>query len=133
MVAGIPFTAADYFYYRHRLGVQAYYPLYLLLMAMLLWIAAKAHLRPETAAAADMMPVLKPSIPVELKQKSAWLKKIIKENRYYEDPDLSLSSLAEKLGISLHELSRVINTVLKKSFNDFINEYRIADVIQKMQ
>ena len=32
-----------------------------------------------------------------------------------------------------HELSRIINAVLKKSFNDFINEYRVADVVQKMR
>ena len=54
-------------------------------------------------------------------------------NRYYQDPELSLSSLAEKLELGPHELSRIINTVLKKSFNDFINEYRVAEVAQKMQ
>jgi putative ABC transport system permease protein len=35
--------------------------------------------------------------------------------------------------LTTHELSRMINVVLKKSFNDFINEYRVAEVIRKMQ
>jgi putative ABC transport system permease protein len=35
--------------------------------------------------------------------------------------------------LTTHELSRIINVVLKKSFNDFINEYRIAEVARKMQ
>ncbi len=54
-------------------------------------------------------------------------------NLYYQDPELSLGSLAEKLGMHPHELSKVINTVFKKSFNDFINEYRVRDVVSKMQ
>ncbi|MBS1504779.1 MAG: ABC transporter permease, partial [Bacteroidetes bacterium] len=54
-------------------------------------------------------------------------------NRYYEDPDLTLNALAEKLGLTIHELSRIINTALKKNFSDFINEYRVKAVIAKMQ
>ncbi|WDZ98711.1 ABC transporter permease [Mucilaginibacter sp. SJ] len=129
----IPFIAADYFYYDYQLGIQAYYPLYLLLMSMLIWMAARAFLRPEVTAQADNMPVLKPLLPAELKQKGAWLKRVVKENNYYQDPELSLSSLAEKLGMHTHELSRIINTVLKKSFNDFINEYRVQAAARKMQ
>ncbi|RYU87830.1 FtsX-like permease family protein [Mucilaginibacter terrigena] len=129
----VPFVATDYFYYNYQLAVQAYYPLYFLLMLMIIWIAARAFLRPEMGTPADIAAVLKPLLPAELKQKGIWLKKVVKENHYYRDPELSLSLLAEKLGISLHDLSRIINTALKKSFNDFINEYRVADVVQKMQ
>ncbi len=77
--------------------------------------------------------MLKALLPTELKQKGIWLKKVIKENRYYLDPELSLGSLAEKLGLTTHELSGIINSALKKSFNDFINEYRVRDVALKMQ
>jgi putative ABC transport system permease protein len=126
----IPFVVAAYFY---RLGVQAYYPLYLLLISMITWMAARAFLRLEIGARSDTAPILKPLLPTELKQKSIWLKKVVRETRYYQDPELSLSSLAEKLELTTHDLSRIINTVLKKSFNDFINEYRVTDVVQKMQ
>lgn len=129
----IPVTAIDYFYYHYQLSTEAYYPLYLLLMAMMIWIAARAFLRPEGDVQADAIPVLKPLLPAELKQKGIWLKRVVKENHYYQDPELSLSSLAEKLALSPHELSRILNTVLKKSFNDFVNEYRVADVVRKMQ
>ncbi|HWD87168.1 MAG TPA: ABC transporter permease [Mucilaginibacter sp.] len=126
----IPFTVIGYYYH---LGAQAYYPLYVLLISMLIWIAAQAFLKPEIGAQSDTIPVLKPLLPAELKQKAAWLKKAVKETRYYQDPELSLGSLAEKVGLHTHELSRVLNTVLKKSFNDFINEYRVQEAIRKMQ
>jgi ABC-type antimicrobial peptide transport system permease subunit/AraC-like DNA-binding protein len=116
-----------------HLDTRAYFPLYLLLMSMLIWMAARAFLRPEVSTQTESTPTLKPLIPTELKQKAIWLKKIVKENRYYQDPELNLSSLAEKLELTTHELSRIINTVLKKSFNDFINEYRVQDAARKMQ
>ena len=129
----IPFTAIDYLYYHDQPGIHAYYPLYLLLAAMTLWMTVVAFLRPEIGVLADTVPVLKPLLPAELKRKGIWLKKVVKEKRHYEDPELSLGSLAEKLELSTHELSRVLNTVLKKSFNDFINEYRVQEAIRKMQ
>jgi ABC-type antimicrobial peptide transport system permease subunit/AraC-like DNA-binding protein len=129
----IPFTAVDYFYYHHQLGIHAYYPLYLLLTVMIIRIAVQALFRPEAGMATPAPPVFRPTPPAELKQKGIWLKKVVKTNLYYQDPELSLSSLAEKLELTTHELSRIINTALKKSFNDFINEYRVADVIRKMQ
>ncbi|HJP62005.1 MAG TPA: ABC transporter permease, partial [Mucilaginibacter sp.] len=129
----IPVTAIDYFYYQYQLSSQTYFPLYLLLASTIIWIAARAFLRLEAGSLPGTASVLKPSLPAELKQKGIWLKKNVKANLYYQDPELSLSSLAEKLGLTTHELSRILNTVLKKSFNDFINEYRVADVIRKIQ
>jgi len=129
----IPFTAADYFYYHYQLNIDAYYPLYLLLAVMMIWIAAVAFLRQEAGGRAQTPPFLKPPLPAEMKQRGIWLKKAMQAGLYYQDAELSLSSLAEKLGLAPHDLSRIINTALKKSFNDFINEYRVADFVQKMQ
>lgn len=127
------FTAADYFYYHHELGVDAYYPLYLLSMILAIRMAAIAFLRPQTSLPAVAPAVLKTAPPQELKDKGSWLKKTLKANLYYLDPELNLRSLAEKLTLHPNELSRIINTVLKKSFNDFINEYRVVEVSRKMQ
>jgi putative ABC transport system permease protein len=129
----IPFTAVDYFYYHYQLSIHAYYPLYLLLAVMTIWITVVAFLRQEAGVQMDIPPFLKPPLPAEMKQRGIWLKKAIQAGLYYQDPELSLSSLAEKLDLGTHELSRIINTALKKSFNDFINEYRVQEAARKMQ
>lgn len=126
----IPFTVADYHY---QLGIHAYYPLYLLLAVITIRMAIVAFSRPGAAVPIHIPSVSRKLPPEELRQKGIWLKNVVKEKRYYEDAELSLSSLAEKLGLHAHELSRIINAVLKKSFNDFINEYRVRDVVGKMQ
>lgn len=129
----IPYTAVDYFYYHNQLGIHTYYPMYLLLAVMTIWIAASAHSRVRVGLPAALPALFKPSPPGELKQKGRWLKKFVKENCYYKDPELSLVSLAEKIELTTHELSRIINIAFKKNFNDFINEYRVQEAIRKMQ
>jgi YesN/AraC family two-component response regulator len=43
----------------------------------------------------------------------------------YRAPDISLRSLAEKVSIQPHLLSRILNEHLKCNFADYINSYRI--------
>jgi len=74
-----------------------------------------------------------PSSKDKLIQRGYWLRHQMKVNRFYLDAELSLSSLAKELGISIHELSKIINTGLRKNFNDFVNEFRIQDVARKMK
>ncbi|MGZ3872159.1 MAG: ABC transporter permease [Mucilaginibacter sp.] len=126
------YFAVDYLYYHHHLSVRGYYPLYLFIALSMIRIAAAAFLKPDKTIP-QVPPVAKPSLPAAFKQKGTWLKTAMETGCYYRDPDLSLSSLAEKLEIPLHELSRIINVALKKNFNDFINEYRIREVKRKIQ
>ncbi|HEX3383673.1 MAG TPA: hypothetical protein VHS53_00725, partial [Mucilaginibacter sp.] len=114
-ISGVFFSGMDYFYYHRTLSIHAYYPIYLLLGFGAIWIAALVHTRPDVCVVTDVPRPLKTLLPADLKQKGVWLRKVTKENLYYQDPDLSLTSLAEKLSISPHELSRVINVALKKN------------------
>ncbi len=126
-------AAVDYFGYRNQSGIQLYYPFYIFFAVIIIWTAAAAFLKPQAAIMAQTATPTKPPVPAELRAKGAWLKRSMEANLYYQDPELSLSSLAKKLGMQPHELSRIINTAIKKNFNDFINEYRIRDVVSKMQ
>ncbi|HXB30628.1 MAG TPA: ABC transporter permease, partial [Puia sp.] len=105
---------------------DVYDPLNLLLGIVVVWMAASAFLRKE----GDQT---KSALPGELWQKGIWLKKAMEAGRYYQDAELSLSSLAKSLGIHPHELSGIINVALNKNFHEFINEYRIREVTRKMK
>ncbi|WP_176454249.1 AraC family transcriptional regulator [Siphonobacter sp. BAB-5385] len=49
------------------------------------------------------------------------------DEKLYLNPQLTLSALALKTGITTHELSYVLNTGLGKNFYQFINELRIQE------
>ena len=52
------------------------------------------------------------------------------EDKLYRDAALSVDLLANKLNAKRHNVSIAINRCMKKSFNSFVNEYRIKEAIQ---
>ena len=69
----------------------------------------------------------------DAKEKSRRLKEAVAANRLYADAELTLTSLAVKLNIHPHDLSRIINVGMEKNFSDFINEFRVREIVRKMQ
>lgn len=60
------------------------------------------------------------------------VKQAIESGKVYEDPELTLTQFARQLGTNPSFLSRVINQGLGLSFNDIINQYRVAAVKQRL-
>ncbi len=61
------------------------------------------------------------------------LSTIMTEEKAYMDSELNIVSLAEKLSISRHHLSQVINRQTGKNFYEYINNYRINEIIFMLQ
>ncbi len=60
------------------------------------------------------------------------LKELIEVEKLYQNPQLNMSMLSEKTGLSNGYLSQIINQKHKLNFFDFINSYRVEDVKSKM-
>jgi putative ABC transport system permease protein len=68
----------------------------------------------------------------DAREKARRLKEAVAAKRLFEDTELTLNTLALKLNIHPHELSRIINVGLEKNFSDFINDFRVREIIRKM-
>lgn len=60
------------------------------------------------------------------------LDNLLSVEEIYTDPEINLSSLAEKTGLSMNDLSYLINTSYKMNFYGLINNYRIEKVKQML-
>jgi len=58
------------------------------------------------------------------------LTRAMEVDRLYKDSDMSLPILAEKLNLSSHHVSQVLNEQLQMNFYDFLNRYRIEEAKQ---
>lgn len=131
----IPYSLIDYFVYDYLLDTRDYYPLYICLAGITIWLGAEAFLRPELIIMEPMgfMPSKKENPSIELMNAGTWLQNQMEINLFYRNSELTLKSLAEELDIHPHELSKITNNVLGKSFNDFVNEYRVQDFMTKLK
>jgi AraC-like DNA-binding protein len=57
------------------------------------------------------------------------IKNYFNDTKIYLDPNLKLENLSKKLHITSRRISIVINEVYETNFNQFINEYRIAEAV----
>ncbi|MBI3482087.1 MAG: AraC family transcriptional regulator, partial [Bacteroidetes bacterium] len=63
---------------------------------------------------------------------SEWFTKLdnlMKSEKPYRNPELSVADLSEMLGAKPHVLSKVINEHCDKNFRDFLNKYRVEEFI----
>ncbi len=48
------------------------------------------------------------------------------------DPEITLSDLAERVGLNASQLSYLVNNGFDQNFNDFVNQYRVEEVKRKL-
>jgi len=60
------------------------------------------------------------------------LTKYIEQECSYRNSELSLTKLADSIGVSPHHLSEVLNQHAGQNFNHFINTYRVKEVCDKL-
>ena len=73
--------------------------------------------------------LLNPETSEEIKKRLLYLLEV---DKIYRNEKLSLISLAEKLKITPHQLSWVINDKINRSFPSLINCYRVEEVKKKL-
>ena len=73
------------------------------------------------------------SIIPDLVKKAERLRQLMQEEKLYRDPDLKLKQLSLQAGMSEKSISFILNQHFKTGFNDFVNGYRVAEAIEKIQ
>ena len=63
----------------------------------------------------------------------AALHKLIVENQWYLTPRLTLANISEYTGIQTRDISRAINLQTKQSFNEYINQFRVDTVCERLR
>ncbi len=125
-------------YFRYAAGASFSYVIYLAAIYLSCYYALKQGniFPPFTTAesfSADTctaQPRLHENETMALKEQ---LDKLMQDEKLYTDQELSLPLLAEKLNLSLHELSWLLNKEIGKNFYQYINQFRVEQAKQLLQ
>lgn len=60
------------------------------------------------------------------------IKSLLTESKIFLNPDLTLQTLADNVGLPSHQVSKLINEKFGKSFNDLVNECRVNEFIARI-
>ena len=66
-------------------------------------------------------------------EKLSELYSIMESEKFYSDPSLTISTLAQKINMGRTSLSQLINSASGSNFNDFINGFRIKEAIRLIE
>ncbi|NQZ79329.1 MAG: AraC family transcriptional regulator, partial [Ekhidna sp.] len=72
-------------------------------------------------------------IPAGKEEEILLIEKKLREEKVYRQPKLTLHELSDITGINSRPLSNIINQHYKQSFSDFINQYRVEEVKERLR
>lgn len=67
------------------------------------------------------------------KQLLEQLKELMQNEKLYLNSSLKIQEVAEKMGISTHHLSQLLNEQAQQNYAEFINSYRIEEATKKLR
>jgi AraC-like DNA-binding protein len=70
--------------------------------------------------------------PAEAKSHFDGLRRFMEKERTFQEPELSLASLSERTGYAVYELSQILNEGGAASFYEFVNGFRIREVLDRL-
>lgn len=59
------------------------------------------------------------------KETGKLIERLMTENEYYLDHDLTISAFAKEVGVSPRKISTIINQDFRKNFNEWVNDFRV--------
>ncbi|MEZ5040280.1 MAG: AraC family transcriptional regulator [Saprospiraceae bacterium] len=121
----------DYFFFNFAFNPFYTYPTYLILAGLTYWLALQGFARRNEALRSKT-----PFDEVKLEELAPYLPLLeaaMIEQKLFTNPTLSLSDLAEAIGLKPYQLTQILNRILEKSFNDFVNAYRVAEAVRMIE
>jgi AraC-like DNA-binding protein len=110
-----------------------WYPLYVPFAVIIYWLGIKGYIISFREFPVKQDPRRPPSVPDDLAQQYITaLESAMKTDSLYLDPALTVTSLATHTGLAQKTISAVLNQHMGKSFNEFVNEYRINEVKERL-
>jgi ligand-binding sensor domain-containing protein/AraC-like DNA-binding protein len=71
--------------------------------------------------------------PKRVKKYMLRLLTVMKEEKPYLDPNMTVTKLAKRLGVSKEHISQTINQCFYMNFNQFLNKYRIEEAKERLK
>lgn len=111
-----------------------WYPIYIPMAIMVYWLGIKGYMASQApVAAAKVQPAPQTVLPAGLIQQAITaLENAMQQDKLYLNPALSVDVVAKHVQLPPKTISAVLNQHINKSFNEYINGYRINEFKERV-
>lgn len=112
-----------------------WYPLYIPMAVMVYWLGIKGYMISQTpvATAAKTQAAPQTVLPANLIQQAVTaLENAMQQDKLYLNPTLNVDAVARHVQLPPKTISAVLNQHINKSFNEYINGYRINEFKERV-
>lgn len=115
------------------LDAFGWYPIYIPIAMMIYWLGLRGYIHARNQLPPAVRKTTPAPLPKELLQETAGrLQRAMTEDKLYLNPELTVDKLGRHVQLPPKTVSAVLNQHLGKSFNSFVNEYRIDEVKRRL-
>ncbi|TAI48807.1 helix-turn-helix domain-containing protein [Flagellimonas allohymeniacidonis] len=126
----------NYWIYDFGVATVSYNPLWLVFALVLLWLGAEVFSNSKFFLLNKGITTVNGSMAMTSEDLSILKNKlhhVMENQKVYLDTNLSLDRLAHALDLNPKQLSALLNGILGISFYDFVNQYRVNEVTDKLK
>jgi len=110
-----------------------WYPIYIPMAILIYWLGIKGYIISQRQIVADKKINAASSISSQqADQVIGSLLKAMGDDKIFLNPNLNVAILSEHTGITPRIISAVLNQHLQKSFNEFVNGYRVNEFKERI-
>jgi AraC-like DNA-binding protein len=116
-------------------GLAFFAPIEIILVIFVYWIGLRGYQQTRVVYINEQKAVKTYTDNIEPEEAERCvnlLKAAMETDKLYLDPELTVNKVADHLAANPKLISAVLNRELKKGFSAFVNEYRVAEVKEKM-
>ncbi len=124
------FAFVDFIFFDYAFNPFHQYPTFISLAMVTYWLGLQGIWFRNDLILEKIKPTKK--INHQLQALILQLESIMQTEKPYLNPNLNVASLAQIINTKPYLLTKALNTQLSKKFNDYINEYRVQEVIQRI-
>lgn len=107
-----------------------WYPVYVPLAILVYWLGIRGYIVSQTESARAKKGVTLDHGQVDKTIGS--LRSAMEKDKLYLNPALTVAMVADHTGVPTKNISAILNQHLQKSFNEFVNEYRVNAIRQRL-
>ncbi|BFP39913.1 AraC family transcriptional regulator [Flavobacteriaceae bacterium GF1] len=109
-----------------------YYPFFIGISGLTYWLGLEGYKRKDLKKVATK-PKFSEEEQKQLQVIADNLMRSMEENKWFKDPELTLSNLAGKMQIKPYLLTKCLNAVIDQKFADYINQLRVEELKHLLQ